>query len=262
MGYNNENASMRWMAFDLETAGREDVIAYLPEPEPDEEPEADGRLKDPDKILADIERKRAKLALERARKWEARIARLSLDPNGCRILALGWQAEDDSQPRVHDAEGDEYYALTGFWMLARNRTLIGFRSRTFDLPVIIQRSRLLGVTVPPLRRVASGRFEKAWRLLVPPYGRSEPHHVDLYDEWTLDGLITRGEVPNNLTTVCKQLGIDIPDDDAKGKDIAALLAAGNLEAVRQHCARDVERTVALARKLGVIPAVAQAEMVL
>lgn len=229
---------MRWLAFDIETAGREDVLAYLPEPQ------ADKRLTDQAKIAADLERKRAE-----------QVEKLPLDANGNRIVALGVFLESDTEPAVNilgnglDGRPGETVTLNCFWALAKGRTLIGFRSRTFDLPVIIQRSRLLGVPVPP------------WRELVAPYGRTNKH-IDLYDEWTLDGLATRGEVPNNLTVVCRQHGIDIPEDDAKGKDVAALLASGNLEAVRQHCARDVERTVALARKLGFIPALAQAEMVL
>jgi hypothetical protein len=40
--------------------------------------------------------------------------------------------------------------------------------------------------------------------------------------------------------------------------MAALVAAGDYAAIRQHCSRDVERTVALARALKVIPAAVEA----
>jgi predicted PolB exonuclease-like 3'-5' exonuclease len=253
VGYNDEGAVIRWMAFDIETAVREAAIALLPAPDPEPEmgpePEADKRLTDPVKIAADLEKRRAKAVadLERRRedaihKREDTIGRLALDPNGNRIVAIGWQTEQDDTIEVRTA--DERVMLETFWAYAKNRKLVGFCSRRFDLPVIIQRSRMLGVPIPD------------WRNLIAPYGRSRGH-VDLYDEWTLDGTI-KGEIPNNLLTVCALNGIAIPDDDSKGKDMAALVAAGDYAAIRQHCSRDVERTVALARCLKVIPAAVEA----
>jgi hypothetical protein len=228
VGYNDEGAIIRWCCADLEAAEREDAAVYLPEPE------ADKRLTDVLKIAADIAKKRA-VARER----------LPLDPNGCRIVALGFQSEYMDGPTVCAADfQSEKEMLQYFWSEARGRRLVGFCSRRYDLPVLIQRSRMLGVAIPD------------WRNLIAPYGRSRGH-VDLYDEWTLDGTI-KGEIPNNLLTVCALNGIAIPDDDSKGKDMAALVAAGDYAAIRQHCSRDVERTVALARALKVIPAAVEA----
>jgi hypothetical protein len=246
---------MNYAAFDIETAPRDEAIAYLPapdpEPEPGPEPEADKRLTDPVKIAADLEKKRAKAAAdleqrreEAIRKRAERINRLSLDMNGCRIVALGWQDETLTEPAVLlESVTEEREMLAAFWIQARGRTLVGFRSRTFDLPVIIQRSRLLGVPIPP------------WRDLLAPYGRAK-RHIDLYDEATFDASRTDNVLPRGLHDWGAPHLFDtgIPKDDCGGAEIAALVAAKDYVAIGLHCCRDVARTVALARALGVIPA--------
>ncbi len=231
MGYNDEHARTglsKWLAFDLETDKRDEAVALVPEPEPDK------RLSDPAKIAADLERKRAEA-----------IRRLSLDMNGCRIVALGYQTEEMAGPEIMlESEAQERTMLTHFWIVAKGSTLIGFRSRTFDLPIILQRSRLLGVPVPP------------WRDLLAPYGRSK-RHIDLYDEATFDGIQRDNVIPRRLQTHGDpaMFNSGIPHDDCDGKDIADLVAAGDYVAIGLHCARDVDRTVALARALRIIPQV-------
>jgi hypothetical protein len=224
MGYNDEDGVVRWMAFDIETAGRGDVSELIPEPQ------ADKRLTDPAKVKADLEKKQAEA-----------VSRLSLDPNGCDIVAIGWQIEGWDAPETLSVPADQAFMLQTFWKHAKGRRLVGFYSRQFDLPVILQRSRYLGIQIPD------------WRSLLAPYGRARGH-VDVFDELTFDNSRADGVVPRKLTTFCKQFGVDISEDDCDGSDIAALVAAGDWEAVRQHCARDVERTVALARRLGIVPA--------
>lgn len=229
MSFNDESAQARWLVFDIETAGREDVAAWLPEPV------ADKRLTDPAKIAADLERKRLDLT-----------EKLPLDMNGCRIVAIGWQTESLHAPVV-DVFTDpavEIDWLRGFLELAKNRKLIGYCSRRFDLPVIFQRCRLLGLPIPN------------WRRLLAPYGRAD-WHVDLYDELTFDGGREDYVLPRKLTTFCGLFGVDVPNDDCDGKQIAELLKAGDLDAIGDHCRHDVERTVALARRLGVIPALVE-----
>jgi predicted PolB exonuclease-like 3'-5' exonuclease len=227
MSYTNDN---KWMAFDIETAGREDVSGYIPEPQ------ADKRLSDPVKVKADLEKKRAES-----------VDRLPLDPNGCRIVSVGWQVEGWDSPEVLSEPAGEQFMLETFWKHAKGRRLVGYYSRLFDLPVILQRSRLLGVSIPD------------WRNLLAPYGRARGH-VDLFDELTFDNGRADGVIPRKLTTFCKQFGIDIPEDDSAGSDMAALVKAGDWEAIRQHCSRDVERTVALARRLGIVPAPVEASV--
>jgi hypothetical protein len=244
-----------YICFDLETKARADAIAYLPAPDPvpetAPEPEPDKRFTDPAKIAADLEKKRAKAAADLAqqredaiRKQADRINGLALNANACEIVALGYQVDGWDAPEVLSAPAGERFMLETFWRAAEGRNVVGFCSRRFDLPVLIARSRAHDLWTPD------------WRSLIAPYGRGRGC-VDLYDEWTMDGTI-KGDIPNDLITVCRMNNIAIPDDDSKGKDMAALVAAGDYAAIRQHCSRDVERTVALARALKVIPAAVEA----
>jgi hypothetical protein len=230
VGYNDEHSLVlppRFLAFDLETYRREDVAHLIPEPE------AAKNLRDPEKIEADLARKRQELH-----------ANLSLDPNGCRIVALGYQSESMLEPEViviQDVQ-QEPLALKPFWQMTTDRRLVGFRSRSFDLPVLFQRSRYGRVSTMP----------RDWRAWLAPYGRTRLH-VDLHDEATFDGIRSESSIPRSLTSFCSLFGVDVPTDDGQGCDMAALVEAEDWEAVRLHCYRDVQRTVGLARALDVIP---------
>jgi hypothetical protein len=225
MGFNDEHAR-RWIVFDLETAPRDDIAGFIPEPE------AAKNLKDPVKIAADIEEKRAE-----------QRAKLGLDWNLNRIVAIGWQTEEMHSPYVSLCrfDSDEIQVLDVFWDMAKGRRLVGFRARTFDVPVLIQRSRLLGVKH---RAVNLARF-----------GRGEV--TDLSDILTFDDAPCTYVMRRTLTNFCKLFGVETPDDPVEGKDIAALVAAGEWEAVRHHVTVDVIKTVGLARRLNVIPAVVE-----
>lgn len=215
-----------WLCFDIETIAREDAAQYL------HEPVANRTLKDPEKIAADLEAKRA-----------ARLASLSLDMNGCQIIALGYQTDADTEPHVFVVQPPdivEKHLLELFWRMAKGRRLIGFCSRRFDFPVLYQRSRYL--KVDRLRD---------WRQAIAPYGRST--HVDLWDEWTLDGIQKDVSIPRTLSNGCGLFGMDVPSDPVDGGGIAALWQAGNLEAIRAHCHADIVKTVALARALEFVP---------
>lgn len=222
MGYNSEGAQLGWVCFDIETAARDDVGSLIPPPE------ADKRLTDPAKIAADLERKIA-----------ASRDRLPLDANGCTIVTISYQREDWTEPEVLSVPADERFMIERFLADSKGRTLIGYCSRTFDLPVILQRARFLGLPVPP------------WRDLLAPYGRAR-RHVDLFDELTFDNGRQDGVIPRRLSTFCHLFGLDVPSDETTGADVAALLKAGDLAAVRAHCLADVAKTVALATALGVI----------
>lgn len=73
---------------------------------------------------------------------------LSITPEFCRVVALGW-AEGDSDPEatVIGPADDERSILQGFWSLVsyQKPTVIGFNILDFDLRVLMIRSALLGV---------------------------------------------------------------------------------------------------------------------
>ncbi len=130
----------------------------------------------------------------------------------------------------------EALALEQFWKIASSRPLIGFRIREFDLPLMIQRSRYLGVR--PLD------------LDLGRYARREVIR-DLYDVLTFNDMRATSLMRRSLKSFARRFGIPV-DDETNGADVPALIAAGNLDAVCEHCTSDVRLTVALAKRIGVI----------
>lgn len=208
------------LAFDLETYQDDIVIPWLPPCE------APGNYKDPDKIAAAV-----------AEKTRERNSKLALDPDCCRIVALGYTTPT-GEVRVETCrtDADEGTALELFWQQwsCPGSAPVGYNCVAFDLPVLIQRSRLLGVSYP--------------RLNLRKYGT--PDCYDLMLELSHGGMTAS----KSLGFWCRRFGLSVPDDTTSGKDIAALVAAEDWAAVERHCAIDVEKTYALARR--VLPGVA------
>lgn len=204
---------------DIETCGLPNAADYLEPVTPD------ARLKDPEKIAADIEAKTA-----------TRLEKLALDWNVGRIVAVGWWTEAAGNCALccRD-EQSERQALATLWRSSQGRTIITFNGRGFDLPFLAQRSRYLGIPHPTLD--------------LRPYegGRG---NVDLWLELTFG----RKDTPCMRTTLsafARRFGLPMTDT-ISGKDIPALVAAGDWSAVESHVRADVELTVALARRLGVV----------
>lgn len=187
-------------------------------------------LKDPEKIKADIEQRTAD-----------RDSRLALDWNVGRIAALGWwTAEHGTRVSLCLSESDEAEALKAFWFDAKHRSIIGFNVKGFDLRYIIQRSRFLGVSFPYVD--------------MAKYSRRGV--VDLFLELTFyDGIHDQGAMRRSLKAFCRRFGIPV-HDEIDGKDIPALVLAGEWGQVEDHMRSDLALTVELARKLGLIAQVA------
>lgn len=210
------------IVLDIETAGLPNAADYLDPVTPD------ARLKDPDKIAADIEAKTA-----------ARLENLALDWNVGRIVAIGtWTAQHGTVAMVCPDEAAERAALTSFWISQKYRTMVGYHIKGFDLRYLVQRSRYLDVPHPSLN--------------LGKYGRSEI--VDLYLELTFgDGHYDTGAMKRSLGAFAKRFGLPVTDT-IKGSEIPALVAAGEWAAVESHVRADVATTLALARRLGVVSA--------
>lgn len=205
---------------DVETVGLPDAAQYLEPIQPDK------RLKDAEKIKADI-----------AEKEQARLERLSLDWNVGRIAALGWWTErEDITIRLCPDEDEERLALVDFWDASKHKTIVGYNAKAFDLRFMVQRSRYLSVPYPILD---FGKYSKKGV-------------TDLYLDLTFgDGTYDQGAMRRTLHAFCKRFGLSV-NDEIQGKDIPALVAAGEWLQVESHLRSDVELTVALARRLGVI----------
>lgn len=239
MGYENQNAyqgrvDTRYTIVDLETASHPDAALYIVPPNLDAV-EAAKNLVDPVKIAADIEKKKAAMQAD----YEHSLDRCALDWNLSRIVALGLHNIGDAGPQVIVCknEKDEKAALAAFWLATRGRRLVGFCSRTFDLPTLIQRSRYLGVRHPDLSLAKFGRGDV----------------TDLREILTFDDARYEAIMPRSLDAFCKRFGI-VVTDDWTGADVGQLVKDGNWDGVSAHCLADLERTRLLAERLRVFSA--------
>lgn len=215
---------MRHLLLDLETAPLENAADYL------DPVEASKNLKDPEKIKADLERRERE-----------QISECGLDWNLNRIVCAGlWDTDAADSPTMLTAEDhvDEHGILQEIaarLMDPPRPLILGFCVRRFDVPVILQRARYLGVTMP---RISLKRYDN-------------PHIVDLYDLLTFDEQPCTSVMRRSLTSFCRRFGIQV-EDAHNGADVAALVASGDWEAVAAHCRADLFRTAMLARRIGVL----------
>jgi predicted PolB exonuclease-like 3'-5' exonuclease len=208
------------IVLDIETTALPNAADYL------EPIVAAKNLKDPEKVAADI-----------AQRTAERESKLGLDWNVGRIVALGWWTRTAATFLPCLNEEAERRAIEAFWDASEHRTIVGFCCKTFDLRYLIQRSRYLDIRYPDLDL---GR-----------YGRKSAI-VDLYQELTFnEGTYDQGAMKRTLKAFCRRFGIPV-NDLIDGKDVPALVEAGDWEAVVAHLQADVEATVALAQRLGVV----------
>jgi hypothetical protein len=242
MGMNSEHArwdervDTRFTIVDLETSAHPDAALYIVPPDLDAI-KAPSNYKDEAKIAEYI----AKAQREAQAEYEAKVDRCALDWNLSRIVALGLHNVGDSGPQVLVCknEKDEKAALAAFWLASRGRRLVGFCSRTFDLPTLIQRSRYLGVRHPDLSLAKFGRGDV----------------TDLREILTFDDARYEAIMSRSLDAFCKRFGI-VVTDDWTGADVPTLIKEGNWQGVEAHCRADLERTRLLAERVGVLQAVA------
>lgn len=110
-----------------------------------------GNTKDPDKIAAKIAESKAEYETES-------VSKAALDALTGRVLAVGYfhAREQEFDLHIHDGTANgERKLLVAFWAAVSfatggSATLVGHNIHGFDLPFLIQRSRLLGVSMPPL----------------------------------------------------------------------------------------------------------------
>ena len=212
MGFNNEGASR--LIFDIETCPLDDAAEYITPAE------APANYKDHEKISAFV-----------AEKTAEKVARAALDLDLCRIVAIGIWGEHDEQPEVvmSCTGAGEQMLLTWFWRVVKGFHLVGFNCLSFDLPVLFRRSLYLDIQAP---RIAIDRF---WH----------PEVTDLMQELSYG----QTDKVRGLDFYSRRFGLDIPQDTS-GAAIGELVKADDWDAVEAHCRADVQRTAALAARLG------------
>ena len=212
MGFNNEFAER--VIFDLETVACPDARDLL------DPVKAPSNYRDPAKIAAYV-----------AEKTDEIVSKAALEVDLCEIVATGWMVDDEPAVLTR-ADYDEATLIKFAWEVIANRAVVGFNTLSYDLPVLIRRSQLLGIRYPSLN-----------------LDRYRTPHVDLLQKLTWNGTTTY----RSLNFFCRRFKI-ANEDRTCGADVAGMVARGDWAGVKQHNYSDLVKTAALARKLGYLAA--------
>lgn len=217
--------------FDIETCANPENLALMPEPK------APGNLKDPAKIAAAIEEKKAEL-----------IANAALDPDYGKVLSIGYAFGADraitvtvagdklSEERI-DLSGEivqhtytlsENDLIEDFWdaFASCRGNCVGYNILGFDLPYLMRRSMYLGVKVPIMPALARYRVEPVTDLMM------------ILCNW--DTYKAKG-----LKQVARLLGIPNDCPDADGSQVKGMAP----EQLRAYQVSDVKLNIALFERM-------------
>jgi predicted PolB exonuclease-like 3'-5' exonuclease len=120
--------------------------------------------------------------------------------------------------------------------------LVGYNSESFDLPLLIQRALVHGLSVPAFCK----RPDKPWEGK-DYFGRYSDWHIDLMHE--LGGF---GRSVPSLSEACAALNILGGAKDVTGADVLDLYLAGDLAAIHRYCATDAVRHFLILLRLCVL----------
>jgi hypothetical protein len=168
----------------------------------------------------------------------------ALCPPLARVVCVGMKAIDSGQERVYfdgslfggingpmpggaghtalDGEA-ELLAAVNKIVMAYSR-LVTFNGRVFDLPVLIHRMVINGVT--PSTKLLNAAREYRYKPNI---------HIDLRDAMSFFGAAQIGP----LRAVALGYGLVDPKANGNGKDVIRLVEAGDHEALCRYCAGDV-----------------------
>lgn len=208
---------MQPIVIDVEAIAIRDVDTYL---EPVSAPD---NYKKPKAIAAYLADARAK-AIERA----------ALDVDLAQIICIGLRlpgyatrvvsARTMSEPDMVALVWEEFAHHAG--------TFVTYNGLGYDVPMLLRRSLYLGVKAP---YVACDRFR-------------HPEVVDLMALLSMDGKLKA----HGLQFYLNRFGYPKAGPDISGADVAARYAAGDWDAIEQHCRLDVEATAWLAERIGAV----------
>lgn len=152
------------------------------------------------------------------------IKKLSVNPQYCKIAALGMAVGDDP---VNGLIGDERAMLQRFWSLACvSSHIVGFNHCGFDLPVILVRSMILGVK--PTRKLdISPWSDSCLDLMVKIFGKGPAI---------------------GMKRLAGMYGLPIDEEGVDGSQVHKLIVE-DPEKVRRYVMSDVMLTRNLFRKI-------------
>lgn len=224
------------IVFDIETKAQsaDKLLASLPPFDP--ESVKVGNIKDPAKVAE-------KVAQAETKHRSDYLTKAALSPATGEVCAIGLLETDGSETLL-TVEGtmDETALLNAFWanyraeVHTRKSWWIGHNIYDFDLPFLVNRSRILGVNIPPLVfDFKGGRVRWADRF------------IDTRSLWLMGRKPT--ETPSSLDTVCGAFSLG--QKSGSGADFADLLETDKGAAIA-YLRQDLALTLNLARKLGVV----------
>lgn len=116
--------------------------------------------------------------------------------------------------------------LEDFWeTVSQYDVLVSFNGRAFDIPFLYIRS--IALDVKPTVEIARNRYVTK---------QSVPYHVDLYDEFSFHGNVTRKP---SLAVLCEALGIDNPKLLMSGEDITEQFLDKNITEIARYNGKDI-----------------------
>lgn len=121
---------------------------------------------------------------------------------------------------------------------ARAKTLVTFNGRGYDVPLLLHRAVVHGLTPAPI--VSASAWQKPWE--------NRPH-VDMLAQLTFGG--ATGKFP--LAAYAIAHGVGNPKAGGDGSHVAELVRQRDGQALCQYVSDDVEATRGLAQRWGLIP---------
>lgn len=210
--------------FDIETGPQPaDVLADLLPPFDPSEVKC-GNIKDPDKIREKIEEARLKHINDF-------VDKAALNAISGQVLAIGVMTDAGNVQIIGDANQPEQEIIAEFFELTTTNPvmphLIGFNSNVFDLPYLVRRAWILGVSTGAF----CGRFKRGryWSEMC----------VDLRETWQLGDRMASG----SLDAISRAMGIGQKTGD-HGADFYKFWANDRATAIA-YLKRDLELTKAM-----------------
>ena len=120
----------------------------------------------------------------------------------------------------------EQELLKDFWDTAKDYDVfVSFNGRAFDVPFLYIRSMALWVR--PTVEIARQRYVTK---------QSIPYHVDLFDEFSFHGAVTKKP---SLEALCQAVGIDNPKQAMTGADVTEAFLEKDVVSIAKYNAGDV-----------------------
>lgn len=178
---------------------------------------------------------RHRLALVRGLGRVVCIGMWNLDKDQGAVLVHGsgcrWESFDEV-PGTRVFRGNEREMLVEYWRLAEEwGTVVTYNGRSYDGPVLMTRSAMLGVT--PSRNLVGYRY-------------SLRDHCDLMEVLNFQGA-TRDSY--SLDYWCRRFGVESPKGSMDGSMVAAKARAGHYDEIAEYCLRDTRATADLFQRL-------------